>query len=332
MFATLWTEGVRNSRSGGGDDSYRSDDTFVSEIIYNERVHSKIRRFVVVREGDRSVSCLPVTSYDGYGHRKSGIRLQDHGFIYSKNSPKRVEGMCSKSLRVVLSRGALHFKDPSLVNYGNIYTAEANIKAKDIGDLDADSKLHLTRYFRRVFVGDSGVDDTPRQSSAYSGGAAYNLDPPSEYNTTPLSPGYPPPSPYSPSTRQDRTGGYSPTTHAQSYPVGYPTTQDSRQASYGSMYQPASAGTWNTASSEMQMPRANHTSQPGPAYSAANIGVGYASAPAYGSTPTGATGYNTIPNYNSSTLAYSSSDPRYSNVPRSSISQYGAISYSTPRD
>jgi hypothetical protein len=112
VFSTLWTDSLGNNTSN-------VDPTFLSEVFevkYGERVYSKIRRFIVVREGDRAVSCLPVTSYASAGIRKSGIRLNEHGFIYSRNKPTRVEEMCSKPLKLVLGRGAAHLKDPSLVN------------------------------------------------------------------------------------------------------------------------------------------------------------------------------------------------------------------------
>jgi hypothetical protein len=334
VFATLWTEGV-------GQNFFDKDQTFISEVIYRERVHSKIRRFVVVREGDRSVTCLPVTSYEGDGHRKRGIRLEDHGFIHSKHPPRRVDDMLPKSLKVVLSRGAAHIKDPSLVNYGKVYTVEANVKVKDIGDLDDDSKALLVRYFRRVFGGESdepsGVDDTPRQKSAvlaHVGGAAYDLPSPSGYITAPLPPGYSPLSLYSPSTGQDVASGYPPNMYATQNPSGYGTVPDTRSTRFESApYQSTSAGTGYTASSYMQMPRASgdpsYSSQPGTGYSAASMGSGYPSTTGYGSAATVGAGYNTAPSYYSSTT-YSSSDPRYSNVPTASASQYTAISY-TPR-
>jgi hypothetical protein len=99
-----------------GNNAGKVDPTFVSEVLYGERVYSKIRRFIVVREGERSVSCLPVTSYANEGIRKSGIRLDEHGFIYSRNKPRKVEGMCSRQLKLNLAQGAAHLKDPSLVN------------------------------------------------------------------------------------------------------------------------------------------------------------------------------------------------------------------------
>lgn len=109
VFSTLWTDAL-------GNNAGKVDPTFVSEVLYGERVYSKIRRFIVVREGERSVSCLPVTSYANEGIRKSGIRLDEHGFIYSRNKPTKIEGMCSRPLKLNLAQGAAHFKDPSLVN------------------------------------------------------------------------------------------------------------------------------------------------------------------------------------------------------------------------
>lgn len=111
VFSTLWTDAL-------GNNAGKVDPTFVSEVLYGERVYSKIRRFIVVREGERSVSCLPVTSYANEGIRKSGIRLDEHGFIYSssRNKPRKIEGMCSRPLKLSLASGAAHLKDPSLVN------------------------------------------------------------------------------------------------------------------------------------------------------------------------------------------------------------------------
>lgn len=188
IFGTLWTEGV-------GSSAHQLDQTFLSEVVYKETVFSKVRRFVVVREGDRSCTCLPVTSYDGQGHRKRGIQLEDHGFIYSRSKPSRVERMRPKALKVVLSRGA-DFRDPMLVNYGKVYNVETNVKVKDIGDLDAESKAVLVQDFRHVFL-ERGGDTmpyytTPRSSEALLAGVGGGLETyggsfaaSSEYNTAP---------------------------------------------------------------------------------------------------------------------------------------------------
>lgn len=58
--------------------------TITYEVAFGEKVHCKIRRFVVVVQQDnQSCICLPVTTYDGKGYLKPGINLTEHGLIYS---------------------------------------------------------------------------------------------------------------------------------------------------------------------------------------------------------------------------------------------------------
>ncbi len=170
VFSTLWTDAL-------GSNANKVDPTFVSEVVYREKVFSKIRRFIVVREGDRAVTCLPVTSYDGAGHRKSGIILGDHGFIYSLKKPVVAPGMCQQSLRLLLAKGAAHLQDPSLVNYAKVYTVETNVKVKNVGELDADSKSLLSHYFWKVFKGgeETQGDITPKASGAVLAGVGAGL-------------------------------------------------------------------------------------------------------------------------------------------------------------
>jgi hypothetical protein len=180
VFSTLWSDAV------GGNDV--NNDTFVSVIIYGEKVHSKVRRFVIVREGERSCTCLPVTSYGGRGYRKANINLKEHGFIYSHKEPNPVDGLGMQSLKVKLSKHAAPISDPSLVNYGAVYTVQTNVKVKDVGELDSESRTILRYYWRRVF----GIDEdtpspvpalTPRTKAADLagvGGAGYDYIPASQ--------------------------------------------------------------------------------------------------------------------------------------------------------
>jgi hypothetical protein len=102
VFATLWTE-----VAGINADL---EQTFMSEVAFKERVYTKVRRFVVVRDGTGYATCLPVTSYGGKGHKKPKIRLEEHGFIHSKSSPKKVGKMLQKiaqSLSIQFTRHGL---------------------------------------------------------------------------------------------------------------------------------------------------------------------------------------------------------------------------------
>lgn len=144
VFATLWPDSFSTRNS--------SQETFTSIISYGDKVHVKIRRFVVVREEGRSCTCLPITSYNGRGFKKRGIHLNEHGFIYSHNLPKAVPGMEKKPLKLNLSRGANKLSEKAMINYGRVYTVETNVKVKDVGELDRYSRELLTHYFKQVFL------------------------------------------------------------------------------------------------------------------------------------------------------------------------------------
>jgi hypothetical protein len=142
VFSTLWTvpaSGMTNN-----------NETFTSYVKYGEKVHTKIRRFVVVKQKTRSCTCLPVTSYEGKGFKKPDIDISEHGPIYSSKRPRSVPEITKKALKVILSKNADPLKDPSLINYGCMYTVETNVKVMDVGLLDKDSLELLLDYYEEV--------------------------------------------------------------------------------------------------------------------------------------------------------------------------------------
>lgn len=127
VFSTLWTDAFAGTTNDSENNQFMSN---VSYVIYKERVHSKIRRFIVVRLGDRCCTCLPVTTYDGRGSRKRGINLSEHGLIYSSEKrPNSVKGIEKLPLKVKLSKGAERLNNPSYVNYGRVYTGKDQINS-----------------------------------------------------------------------------------------------------------------------------------------------------------------------------------------------------------
>ncbi|KAH7416800.1 hypothetical protein BKA64DRAFT_277669 [Cadophora sp. MPI-SDFR-AT-0126] len=143
VFQTLWTD-PWTSTTNEGNQTFESR---ISVVAFNQKVHSKVRRFVVVRQGDRFCTCLPVTSYDGRGLRKKGIHFQEHGFIYSHDAPSYVAGITKDPLRVLLSDDSTRLGDKSLVNYAKPYTVETNVKVKNVGQLDEKSRRRMKQYF-----------------------------------------------------------------------------------------------------------------------------------------------------------------------------------------
>jgi len=138
---TLWTEQL------GPSSNVR--DKNVSEIIFREKVHSKIRRFIVVRQHDRFCTCLQITSYDS--RNKKATNLGDHGIIHSQNIFPSIDGISRPPVRVHATKDTT-FRDVSLINYARTYTIETNLKVFDVGELDQDSKTTLYANFSDVLM------------------------------------------------------------------------------------------------------------------------------------------------------------------------------------
>jgi hypothetical protein len=52
-------------------------------------VHSKVRWFVVIREGGYHCGALPIATYGGQGVAKRGVVKSEHGIIHTgKNIPR----------------------------------------------------------------------------------------------------------------------------------------------------------------------------------------------------------------------------------------------------
>jgi hypothetical protein len=146
VFATLWTDPFADTTSEATFES------FVSIVRFGERVHSKIRRFVVVKQGDRSCTCLPVTTYDGKGYEKRGIVLNDHGQIYSADRlPEKIPGIDKNPLKVIPGHGTKRLAN-SFVCYSRAYNVETNVKVKDVGELDATSRRLLRKYWNEIMT------------------------------------------------------------------------------------------------------------------------------------------------------------------------------------
>jgi hypothetical protein len=196
---------------GGAGSNINNRETFVTKIANGERVHSTLRRFVVFRQHDRFCTCLPVSSYNPT--KKSSLSLRDHGIIYSQAHPKAIEGVIADPVRLQFVNGAPGLRDNThtLVNYARIYTVEMNVKVRDIGELDADSKVIFRTNFQKIFA---FIDDEP------NGPAPDASTVPLVYETANKSQGEAP-APYLPAT--DSTPHHHLATSGQAEAFQYPT-------------------------------------------------------------------------------------------------------------
>nr|OQO30903.1 hypothetical protein B0A51_03186 [Rachicladosporium sp. CCFEE 5018] len=123
---------------------------------HNEQIYSKVRRFVVIRPGDRSCSALPILTYDHQGAKKRYMNASENGIIFTgkdvpANAP-RVSGLLGSPIRVNTDDPTDKLDAESLIHYGKIYTVEHNVKVKPLGMVHDDYMNTLQQQFRDVWV------------------------------------------------------------------------------------------------------------------------------------------------------------------------------------
>jgi hypothetical protein len=157
VFLVLWAE-----PAGGGGGT--TDGAFSKYQVLNhlgERVFSKIRRFVVVREGAHYCSALPISTYNGQGVAKQRVVKSDHAIIYtgsiaptpgSEEYPRRGEApMRSIPIRVDLDNASEKLDPMSRINFGGIHMIQHNVKTKSFGVVNQKSLADLKLQFESVF-------------------------------------------------------------------------------------------------------------------------------------------------------------------------------------
>ncbi|CAG8951678.1 hypothetical protein HYFRA_00005478 [Hymenoscyphus fraxineus] len=291
VFSTLWTvpaSGMTNK-----------NETFISVVKYGEKVHTKIRRFVVVtfKQSNKRCTCLPVTSYEGRGYKKPDIDTEEHGPIFSTKKPPRTEtGVTKKPLRVILSKNADPLKDPSLVNYGCIYTVETNVKVMDVGVLDSDSLECLQEYYAEVnfSTSRSAADTGIQQKEQYLTGVGSSFGATSQTSHNQVD--------STTTTKRDRTVSFS------DPPSNYSSSSDTYRVPIG--HTPSQIGYGSTSYNAQLRPESTSMASSSTYPLPTNV--------QYGSTPHTSTDnrYSTI-NNPQATITYSStaglgSNPRFS--------------------
>jgi hypothetical protein len=180
VFAMLWTEPTGDKTDSGS--------LFISTIVFGERVYSKIRRFVVIKEGTRDCQCLPLSTFGGLGTKKPGLKQSDYAAVYEAGRDGYRRGRraptfpdepgLKKALAIFLeAKEPIH--QMSRINFRKVYTIEHNVKAKKIGRIVDDDLDRFKHYFRQVYLNDE-VSETsaghePESSSARESTNVYGV-------------------------------------------------------------------------------------------------------------------------------------------------------------
>jgi hypothetical protein len=173
VFAVLWSEPAGENVDWSDEDDY--------EIVrYGEKVFTKIRRFVVVREGDRHSTCLPLLTYQGKGTRKHGVNPDDHAAVFAeKSKPKLLPGenLRKKPFPIIIEDPKEKIDPLTRINFSKIYTVEHNVKALKIGRIPDKELSRMRQYFIDCIA---GPEVTSQGSSAQASGPSAQMGESSE--------------------------------------------------------------------------------------------------------------------------------------------------------
>jgi hypothetical protein len=132
VFAVIISENA--GATAFGSNSSSSEPRFA-----NQSVHTRSRRFVVVRRKLEFCFACPIFTYSNMATLKIGVRPEEHGIAYSDGQdPKLIpgeRGIKKPSIAILLTQGVSSLNIASRIHYGTHHPIQYNVKARDIGQV-----------------------------------------------------------------------------------------------------------------------------------------------------------------------------------------------------
>jgi hypothetical protein len=155
VFSLLWSE------TEAVDSTASHWEPGIPINVSGDRAFSKVRRFVVVREGGISCHALPITTYGGLGVAKRSVVKADHVIVYSSQvapsptlneRPRRSEsGMRPVPIRVERDSISSALDPMSRLNLGGLTLVQHNVKVQSFGKVSETSIRDLRQQFNIVW-------------------------------------------------------------------------------------------------------------------------------------------------------------------------------------
>ncbi|KAK4561247.1 hypothetical protein LTR86_004564 [Recurvomyces mirabilis] len=162
VFSVCWSEPASDTTTINTLVQNDRSDPGLSANRFGESIFSKVRKFVIIREGKDYCSALPIVSYGGQGVAKPGVTKAEHGLIYTGCTPpppQRAElatrgerGMRAQSIRVVPDRQEDRLDLMSRIDFAKVHTVHHNLKVAAFGCVHPDSMAALITEFQNVWL------------------------------------------------------------------------------------------------------------------------------------------------------------------------------------
>ena len=188
VFKVLWAEPPGNTGSTAGDSEWSE-----RSGKYGQKVHEKVRRFVIIDRRDGHCICLyenshsltpkstkqdvrPIMTYGGQGTNKFGVHAKDHAIIWTEKpvwfKGEYEKGLTKHAIRMEPSSKRHKLDEASRLNYAKLYTVEYNVKVWFIGTIHLTSEYQLTADYNLVHppMPPRGAPPSSGDTYAYAGG------------------------------------------------------------------------------------------------------------------------------------------------------------------
>lgn len=149
---------------------------FATPSTGGEKIFSKDRHFVVVREQRGSCTCVAINTYGRQGTTKPGVAAGDHAAVYdnkkfSKPTLARGERLSRDAFPIIVEVTGENIDPMSRINFGRVYTVEHNVKVIKIGRIPNEHLDRLKKSFVQCFLGETTAAQEPVQAKPNYGPA-----------------------------------------------------------------------------------------------------------------------------------------------------------------
>jgi hypothetical protein len=155
VFLVLWSEPA----SGTSKVTAWEKGTVINHL--GERVFSKVRRFVVIREGDTYCNALAINTYSGRGVSKQSVNKSEHVIIFNGSIVPRLgpgeaptkrgePPMQPVPIQVDIDTQDEKLDPMSRLDLGGVTRVEHNIKVKALGKVNKRSLDALRKQYANV--------------------------------------------------------------------------------------------------------------------------------------------------------------------------------------
>ncbi|KAL1583637.1 hypothetical protein WHR41_07821 [Cladosporium halotolerans] len=150
VFLTLHTE------PRGSNSTLNTKNHDIYTVALGEQAFSKIRRFIVVREGRDSCSALAISTHSGNG--ASRRNASEHGIVHTTGTRppptmRQEDGLLPSPIRIDPLNEDDRLDATSRMDYGKLYNIEHNVKVKPYGVVNNQSMQTLIKQWTQVFFG-----------------------------------------------------------------------------------------------------------------------------------------------------------------------------------